>query len=934
MQQKPGLKLEEVAGEWNKNERQHPSDVCVHEMFERQAHLDNTSIAVSFKDENVTYGELNARSNQLAQYLRARGVGPNVLVGLCMERSLQMLIGLLGILKAGGTYVPLDPALPPERIAYLLEDSKVSLLLTQQQLTSRLPASQAEIVPIDSRSSLIEAHSSENLATISTPEDLAYTIYTSGSTGTPKGVCLPHQALSNLLCWQLQQSKAGRGDRTLQFTSLSFDVSFQEIFATWCSGGVLVLIADDVRRNSALLIRFLEQQKIMRLFLPFVALQQLAAAAEGGFVPGELREVITAGEQLRITPQIRAFFSRMPRCRLFNHYGPSETHVVTAYSIPASPDKWDLLPPIGKPISNTEVHILDMSLKPVPVGDLGELYIGGVGLARGYHNRPELTAERFVLVSVAGESETRLYKTGDYCRSLPDGNIQYVGRMDGQVKIRGYRVELGEIESVLGSHRGVRQCVVVVRDESGDKRLVAYFVPSTEQQPSARLLRDFLKTKFPDYMIPAAFINLEALPLTPNGKVDRRSLPAPSRESSAIEVEYIPPTDELERKLVSIWESVLKISPIGIADNIFDLGVDSLLAAELFARIEKTIGKNLPPAPLFQAPTVQTLAALLRKSENQQGLTSLVTIQPGGSKTPFFCVHGGAGTVLLFNSLARHLAPERPVYGLQARGLYGRDLPHDNVEEMAAHYVKEMRVVQAHGPYLLGGWCFGGVVAYEIAQQLRRMGETVDALVMFDAPSSPDHYPPKTDATGLEVADSQRTPPQSRWRQFCSLSSRGKFDYISRRVVDRMVRTTRLLYRSVRGISRRLLCRIYILLRQPLPDNIRNYYFLYINTIAEMKYRPKPYSGDMVVFRSQGPYPDPNLGWSRFVSGAIASHEIQVNTAHHRALMQEPAVLTVIEILKRYLAGKSGMPTSPPQAGMEEVLSRVPRAVSDSNAIG
>lgn len=919
MHQQPGLRVEEVAAESNDNRC--PSHVCVHELFERQAKVYEKLIAVSFEDENVSYGELNARSNQLARYLRTRGVGPDVLVGLSMERSLHMLVGLLGILKAGGAYVPLDPTLPPERIAYLLEDSKVSLLLTQQQLTRRLPASQAEVVPVDSRWSAFEAHSSENLGSISSPGHLAYMIYTSGSTGTPKGVCLPHRALSNLLCWQLQNSKAGRGDRTLQFTSLSFDVSFQEIFATWCSGGVLVLIADDVRRNSALLIRFLEQQKIARLFLPFVALQQLAAAAEGGPVPGGLREVITAGEQLRITPQITALFSRMPRCRLFNHYGPSETHVVTAYALPPSPGKWDLLPPIGKPISNTELHILDASLKPVPVGDVGELYVGGVALARGYHNRPELTAQRFVRNPLAGDSEPRLYKTGDYCRALPDGNIQYVGRMDGQVKIRGHRVELGEIESALGSHRGVRQCVVVVREDSGDKRLIAYFVPSTEQQPSARLLRDFLTAKLPDYMIPVAFIRLEALPLTPNGKVDRTSLPAPSRESSAIEVDYVPPTYELERTLVSIWESVLKISPIGIADNIFDLGVDSLLAAELFARIEKTVGRHLPPAPLFQAPTIQSLAVLLQRKDNQHGLTSLVTIQPQGSEKPFFCVHGGAGTVLLFNSLARHLAPERPVYGLQARGLYGRDLPHTNVREMAAHYLKEMRVVQPHGPYLLGGWCFGGIVAYEIAQQLHRIGENVDALVMFDAPSGPDHYPVKADATSTTASTSHGPRMQSKWQHFSSLPIQEKSDYILRRVLDRVVRKKRMLYRYLRGVSRRSLCRVYIALRRPLPDNIRNYYFLYINTIAEQRYQPKPYSGDMLVFRNQGPYPDSNLGWSRFVSGRIESHEIPVSTAHHRALMQEPAVFSVVEILKRYLARKSTTPSAPPQAGIIEVLS-------------
>jgi acyl-coenzyme A synthetase/AMP-(fatty) acid ligase len=338
---------------------------------------------------------------------------------------------------------------------------------------------------------------------------------------------------------------------------LSFDVSFQEILATWCGGGSLVLIAEELRRNPALLLRFLEEQRIARLFLPFVALQQLAAAAEAGPVPDELREVITAGEQLRITPQIRSLFSRMPLCTLFNHYGPSETHVVTSYTLPRATEKWDALPPIGKPISNTQLHILDAAMSPAPVGEVGELYIGGVPLARGYHNRPDLTAERFVPDPFASGQGMRLYKTGDYCRYLPDGNVQYVGRLDGQVKVRGHRVELGEIESVLGSHRGVQQCLVVAREDTGEKRLVAYFVASPEQRPSVRHLRDFLRTKLPEYMVPVAFVTLPAMPVTPNGKLDRRALPAPSRESSALETELVPPKDELERKLVAIWESVL-----------------------------------------------------------------------------------------------------------------------------------------------------------------------------------------------------------------------------------------------------------------------------------------------------------------------------------------------------------------------------------------
>jgi len=400
--------------EGNRKPRTDPPHACVHQLFEQQMQKWAGSVAAVFGAEQLSYEQLNARANQVARDLRARGAGPDVLVGLCMERSLDMLVALLGILKAGAAYVPLDPVLPEERLAYLLNDSMISLLLTQQKLVSSLPVSRAEIIALDAQWSTIHKACPDNLEPISTPESLAYMIYTSGSTGRPKGVCLPHQVLTNLLVWQLEQSKVGCGQRTLQFTSLSFDVSFQEIFATWCSGGSLVVIAEELRRNPALLLRFLEEQRIARLFLPFVALQQLAAAAEAGPVPDELREVITAGEQLRITPQIRSLFSRMPLCTLFNHYGPSETHVVTSYTLPRSTEKWDALPPIGKPISNTQLHILDAAMSPAPVGEVGELFIGGVPLARGYHNRPDLTAERFVPDPFATGQGMRLYKTGDY----------------------------------------------------------------------------------------------------------------------------------------------------------------------------------------------------------------------------------------------------------------------------------------------------------------------------------------------------------------------------------------------------------------------------------------------------------------------------------------------------------------------------------------
>jgi aspartate racemase len=587
-------------------------------------------------------------------------------------------------------------------------------------------------------------------------------------------------------------------------------------------------------------------------------------------------------------------------------YGPTETTIWSAVYEVKSGGEGTV--PIGHPIGNTQFYIVDDDMKQVPVGQEGQLLIGGDGLARGYQNRKDLTDEKFVPDSFRALPGARVYKTGDLARYLPDGTIAFLGRIDHQVKIRGYRIELGEIESVLATHPSVHHCVVVAREEPGEKRLVAYMVPTRDQRPVGRILREFLQAKLPDYMMPSAFVVLEAMPLTPNGKVDCKALPLPTRDNSAIEREYVAPRDRLEQDLVAIWESVLGINPIGINDNVFDLGVDSLTAAQLFARIEKTIGKGLPPAPLFQAPTIEKLAGLLRaKNPAASGWTSLVSIQPQGAKTPLFCVHGGAGTVLLFHPLARRLAPERPIYGLQSQGLYGRDMPHTNIEEMAAHYVSEIRSVQPNGPYLLSGWCFGGLVAFEMAQQLHRLGERVDLLAMLNAPSTPGYraLTPNPELAPVAVRAKQRL------HEFSGLHGRDKVKYSIHKLHAQVVwrkkqlrrKVVRWTFRATTGLRHRVYD-YYIKRRRPLPDALRNTYFLNINSLAEDRYQHQDYPGSMVVFRDQGPYPDPYLGWGRFVKGELDAYEIPVSVSDHRALMQEPAVRLLAEKIEEYLSRK------------------------------
>jgi len=602
--------------EWNQTESDYPRDKCIHQLFEEQVVRTPEAVAVSFGEKQLTYRELNARANQLARHLRSFGVGPDKCVPFCVLRSLEMMVGVLGILKAGAAYLPLDPTYPAERLNFMLEDARAQVILTQPQLVERLGKFSGELVLLGedavewaSNNSAIERFE----AAATSPENLAYVIYTSGSTGTPKGIAMVHRALVNLITWQLKKSNLPAQARTLQFSSLSFDVSFQEMFSTWCSGGTLVLMTESVRRDPHALWRLICECQIQRLFLPFVALQQVAEAACSE-VPGlsALREIITAGEQLRITPQISAFFRRSPGAVLRNQYGPSESHVVTDYPMPNSIDDWPNLPPIGRPIANTQVYLLNKNLDVVPVGESGELYLGGVCLARGYLGRPELTAERFIPHPFSPASGASLYQTGDLGRYLPDGLIEFIGRADNQVKIRGFRVEIGEIEAVLSHHPSVRENAVVTRDDSnGQKRLVAFVVPLAGQTPKSLELRSYLREKLNDYMVPSTFVFIESLPLTPSGKVNRRALPEIEVKRRELETAYVGPRTELEQVLASIWQQLLGIDKVGMADNFFDLGGNSVQIVQVHTKLKEQLKKEIPVTTLFQYPTIASLGKYL-----------------------------------------------------------------------------------------------------------------------------------------------------------------------------------------------------------------------------------------------------------------------------------------------------------------------------------
>jgi amino acid adenylation domain-containing protein len=738
---------------WNATRVPYPQEHLVHRLVERQAARTPEAAAVVFGQERLSYAALDQQANQLAHLLRAYGVGPDVCVALCLERSLDLAVAVLAVLKAGGAYVPLDPAYPAERLRFMLTDSGAPVLLTHTALVDRLPQSTAQLLLLDTFATL-EPYPTLPPEVRLEPEHLAYVLYTSGSTGTPKAVAMPHGPLVNLLAWQRQSTTVPPTATTLQFAALSFDVSFQEMFATWTSGGTLRLITDADRRDFAALLDLLARGEVQRLFLPFIALQHLSElAVQQSIRLHGVQEIVTAGEQLQITGAIAQMLAQLPGATLHNHYGPTETHAVTAQLLAGDPTTWPALPPIGSPIANTRIYLLDAWLQPVPIGVAGELYIGGLPLARGYLHRPDVTAERFVPDPFSDPEDApgaRMYRTGDRARYRPDGTIAYLGRIDQQVKVRGFRVEVGEIEAVLRQHPLVADAVITVWTDSEpagahtDTRLVAYLVLQAEAQSETQAggrnnaLRSFLGERLPEYMVPSAFVVLDRLPLTPSGKVNRRALPAPDARALPAGTAPVGPRDYWEWWLVQRWSELLHLPTVGIHDDFFALGGHSLLAVRVLAEIRQHIGRTLPLTTLLQAPTIAQMAVHLRHSEAAVAWSPLVALHRRtnsgtGSRQPFFCIHPGGGTVFCYAELARTLGSEQPFYGMQARGLEAGHTPHTTVPDLAIEYIAAMRVVQPKGPYLLGGWSFGGLVAFEMARQLREQGEEIGLLALIDS---------------------------------------------------------------------------------------------------------------------------------------------------------------------------------------------------------
>jgi len=845
--------------------------------FERQAEANPDKCAVVCEGMQLTYGELNRRANQLAQYLRTQGVGPNSLVGLLLERSMDMIIALLGVMKSGGAYVPLDPSFPAERLNYMVDNSQMRVLVTHRDLDRLLSVKPSAIVRLDVHGSAIAAQDTQNLAIgDGSPDCLAYVLYTSGSTGKPKGVEITHSALMNFLDSMRRQPGFGQADRMLAVTTLSFDIAGLELYLPLITGGELIIASREDAQDPVRLMQRMQESRCTMMQATPSTWRGLIQIGWGG--SPELK-ALCGGEAL---PRDLAE-GLLSRCaQLWNMYGPTET---TIWSTVHRIEEVKGPIAIGQPIANTQVYVLDSRQGLTPRGAIGELYIGGQGVARGYLHRHDLTAERFIQSPLAPTG--RLYRTGDLARWLADGTLECLGRIDGQVKIRGYRIELGEIEVVLASHSGIRQAVAAAYEESpGSKVLVAYIESKDNATPDLSDLRAHLKKSLPEYMVPSIFVPMEKLPLTPNGKIDRKALPPPHEKRVKITREFVEPRDPIEQSLAAIWARLLKTTEVGVHDNYFELGGHSLGAVSMLADVRKLTGKTLPLATLFQAPTIAMLADLLRNEGWTPSWSSLVPIKAQGTNTPIFLVHGAEGNVLLYRQLSQYVDGGHPIYGLQSAGLDGKEDLDQTVESMASRYVAEILAAYPRGPYIVGGYCMGGTVALEIAQQLTAKGAKVALVILLET------YNPSK----ISRATARFLRPvhfvQNLWFHTANailLGAEDRRKFLSEKASVQMTRV-KMRVQSFDTVA---------------PDKKHETYphlkIKQTNDEANMNYVPRTYDGRVVVITPTRYFvgeADPNLGWSGLLKNGLKAYHLPL---YPRGMLVEPFCRKLAETLNQCL---------------------------------
>jgi len=848
------------------------SEDFLHTLFLKQVAERPQQIAVSTPSRRMSYAEVYSRACRIEEELLPRGLEPNQFVGIVMEKGWEQVVAVLGVLFAGGAYMPIDPDLPPERQEYLVENGDVKVVLTQSAVQSKVSVPDGvEILVVDQMQPLegkpLEGRTRQKL------EDLAYVIYTSGSTGQPKGVMIDHLGAVNTVLDINQRFGVGHEDKVLALSRLNFDLSVYDIFGLLAAGGTIVMPSAELTQDTTHWAQLVASEKVTIWNTVPALMGLLVEQAERGEQIGQsLRLILMSGDWIPVTlpGQIRRL---LPQATIMSLGGATEASIWSIlYPIEKVESQWKSIP-YGKPMLNQTFHVLNSVEAPCPVWVPGQLYIGGIGLAKGYWRDARKTNGAFIHQNGDGQ---RLYRTGDWGRYLPDGNIEFLGREDLQVKVQGYRIELGEIEAKLSEHPDVDTCVVTVREDvPGEKRLVGYIIPKPGMNPQTNLLREFLRAKLPEYMVPSAFVSIHEFPLTANAKVDRKALPAPSAGAE-------PPSqkamarDLLELQLIRLWERILDVQPVGLRDNFFDLGGNSLMAVRLFSELRKLTGRSLALSTLFQAPTVEKLAEILRADLPPNRWSSLVLIRAEGSRPPFFCVHAAGGNLLIYHDLIKRLGDDQPFYGLQSQGLDGEQPFLTRIEDMAALYISEIRKVQPSGPYYLGGFCMGGNIALEIAQQLQAQGERI-ALVAF-----------------METLNLAALAPSSLADQAYFNWQRLRFHVGNVGMLDAKDRLQFLwekmkITRSRANIWRGAL--LHRLLRNGHKSEAWILAQLWdVNDRAVINYVPKPYSGYVVNFRPKQQYArneNPAVNWHGIVAGGP---EVVLLPVYPAGMLVEPFV--------------------------------------------
>jgi amino acid adenylation domain-containing protein len=913
----------QVLGGWSRGALEPvPPGLCLHQLVEEQAARTPEAVAVSAGERSIRYGELDAWAGRIANRLGRLGVRRGSLIALCLPRSPEMVAAILGTLKAGAAFVPLDPDAPAERLRIILDETRAAAILTLSPLAERLPRFGAEVIALDQPESISDTEAgrdAEGAGSLAVrPEDLAYVIFTSGSTGRPKGVMIEHRAIVNTLLWRRRALEVGPDDRVLLAIPYVFDPSVCAIISTLAAGALLVLADPGEERDPGGLLERVARQGVTVLQVPTAVLRLML---DGPFAEScrAVRWVACGGEPM--PPDLPGRLFEVLDVDLHNLYGPTEAAVEATWWT-CRPSDPRLVIPIGRPITGARAYVLDRHGRPQPAGVAGELYIGGAGLARGYLNDPDLTAERFLPDPFDVRPGARLFRTGDRCRWLADGSLEFLGRLDQQVKLHGYRIELGEIEAALASSPEVHEAAVTLHGgEPLDRRIVAYIMPrDADAPPAVEPLLEHLRARLPGYMVPHAFVTLPALPKTSTGKVDRAALPAPGVDPRQSGHPPEPPRTALEEFLVELWEEVLRRDEVSVHDNFFDLGGSSIQVAIVANLLQQKLGQRVSTLALFDAPTVAGLAAhlgttcpevvrdlfgspslpttnpatdgLISRIDHARDLSRLVvplqangvpsngepTSSPKLATAPLFLVHPPGGIVSCYQALAHHLGHDQPLYGIRARGLFGEEEPPSRLDTMAREYVEAIRQVQPQGPYHLGGWSLGGVVALEMAQQLKGDGQDVGLLAFLDTtiPFGPANrrYTESLDESGREYGLEM------------TLDELGQLD------ADAQLPY---LWQHVQKLGL-IEAETPLPLIQKLLDDLKRLFHAHVRLASE--YAVRPYSGRITLFRPtdspvEVPTPE-DRGW-----GPLAAEvEIHHVPGQHHTMIKEPYVQTLAHHLR------------------------------------